>query len=236
MTKTFVIRGSGLLAWLVAAAMAAADDGRSRFPDRPDHFAPGILIEGDQARVVPPPGVRIRRVTEDGLALTERSEGWEAELYNDAAGYCTIGYGHLVKKMRCDGSEPSEFLLGITKPRGTTILTNDLTTAEVVVMTSVSVPVNDAQFSALSDFVFNVGGANFRKSTLLGRVNAGQFGDVPAQLSRWTKAGGKTFPGLVRRRNDEIALFFAGQPIPRPVPSPSEELSPIDIRTGEPVR
>lgn len=235
MNTAFLIRFVALLAAHATASVAATNDDLSSFPDRPNRLAPGLLSE-DETRAVPPVGTPIRPVGSSGLNLTEQAEGWEPRLYNDAAGFCTIGYGHLIKKLRCDGTEAAEFQRGITKPIGARILTEDMTQAEIVVMTSVSAQLNEAQYSALCDFVFNVGRVNFRSSTLLKRVNASEFGDVPAQLRRWTKAGGRVFPGLVKRRNAEIDLFFAGQSIPRPVPSPDEDLSPIDILLGEPVR
>ncbi|MEJ6004754.1 lysozyme [Paucibacter sp. AS339] len=125
------------------------------------------------------------------MKLTKDSEGWSAKLYDDAAGYCTIGYGHLIKKARCDGSELSEFLRGITKLRGAEILAKDMRLAEITVMLEVVPQLSDNQYAAIVDFVFNVGGLNFRTSTLLKRLNESRFDDVPAQLGRWTMANGK---------------------------------------------
>jgi lysozyme len=63
------------------------------------------------------------------------------------------------------------------------------------------------QFDALVSFTFNLGESNFRRSTLLKRVNASDFDDVPAQLLRWNKAGGREVRGLTRRREAEGAVF-----------------------------
>lgn len=169
-----------------------------------------------------------------GVELTKVSEGWVARLYNDAAGYCTIGYGHLIKKARCDGSEHPRYKPSITKTYGTELLIGDMTDARLTVFNAVKVTINDAQHAALVDFVFNVGGNNFRKSTLLKKVNASQFDHVPAQFRRWTKAGGQVFPGLVTRREKEIALFFDGGKVPRSLPAADDDLTPVDIVIGEP--
>jgi lysozyme len=59
-------------------------------------------------------------------------------------------------------------------------------------------------------FAYNVGAAAFAGSTLVRLLNGGDFGCVPGQLGRWTKAGGRTIPGLVRRRAAEGALFAHG--------------------------
>ena len=52
------------------------------------------------------------------------------------------------------------------------------------------------------------GAGNLKESTLLKRLNEGEFDDVPAQILRWTKSGGKELPGLVRRREAEALLFL----------------------------
>lgn len=166
------------------------------------------------------------------MKLTQVSEGWSAKPYDDAAGYCTIGYGHLIKKARCDGSELPEFMRGITKPRGTEILAKDMSLAEITVMVEVFPKLADNQYAAIVDFVFNVGGSNFRSSTLLKRLNQGKFDDVPAQLGRWTMANGKVFPGLVTRRKAESELF-AGRAGSRQLPSQDDDMTPIDVRSGE---
>jgi lysozyme len=63
------------------------------------------------------------------------------------------------------------------------------------------------RLAALVDFSFNAGAGNLRASTLRKRVNAGRWDDVPTELRRWTRGGGKVLRGLVRRREAEIALL-----------------------------
>jgi GH24 family phage-related lysozyme (muramidase) len=189
--------------------------------------------------------MQLRAVYPPGLKITKMAEGWVPHLYNDAAGFCTIGYGHLFKKAPCNGAErldvgPSQTIQarhGLTEAQGSFVLENDTATAKYTVMTAVSqhISLTDGQFAALTDFVFNVGGQNFRHSGLLQVVNeGGDFDRVPAQLRRWVLAGGKRWPGLVKRREEEIALFFDGLPKPKAIPPlPGENLSPVDIRKGE---
>ena len=197
-----------------------------------DRITPGIFVD-DETRAVLPDGVELRKVFDPGLELTKTSEGFVARLYIDAAGFCTIGYGHLIRKARCDGSEPAEFRSGIREPRGSELLRSDMEVAEIAVMTSVQVPLSDAQFAALADFTFNVGRGNFRSSTLLRLVNQRRHDQVPFQLRRWVKAGGKELPGLKQRRENEIDLYFLGLGVPRLAPPEGEDLSEIDIRLGE---
>lgn len=214
---------------LLTAGCATAPQART-FPtiNRP---VSGIFLE--TGRDLLPQGLELRAVLSEGVALTKASEGWVPELYNDPAGFCTIGYGHLVKRAVCDGGEPPEFLDGLTEEEGEALLIDDMTPAQIVVMNSVTVELTDAQFSALTDFVFNVGSGNFRNSTLLRKINGGDHEAVPTQLRRWVYADGQTYPGLVTRREREIELYFLGEDVPRVLPGADEDTSPIDIRAGE---
>ena len=213
---------------LVVLAVATCVPGS--VPERQDHLTAGELLNPgpiNRAEL----GRELRRVFAAGLSLTKRSEGWSARLYNDVARYCTIGYGHLVKKAPCDGSEPSPFPKGITEAHGEQLLVSDMASAQSTVATAVTAKLTDGQFAALTDFVFNVGSANFRTSTLLTVVNAGQTASVPVQLRRWVYAKGKVWPGLQTRREGEIDLYFEG--LPRPPAPPTQLVSPIDILIGE---
>jgi lysozyme len=67
-------------------------------------------------------------------------------------------------------------------------------------------PLTDGQKAAFLSFAFNVGNGNFCKSTLVRKANAGDMPGACAELSRWTLAGGKELPGLVRRRAAERAM------------------------------
>lgn len=197
-----------------------------------DALTPGIFLE-PESRAALPPGVTLRKVYEPGIQATKQSEGFRSRLYNDVAGYCTIAYGHLIKRVPCDGGEPEEFRRGLSEPRGSELLVKDMEGAQRWVMTIVAVDLTDGQFAALCDFVFNVGGGNLKTSTLLQVINARQFDRVPFQFRRWVMAGGKEVTGLKARREREIDLFFDGLPRPKAAPPPDEDLSPIDIRKGE---
>ena len=61
-------------------------------------------------------------------------------------------------------------------------------------------------FDAATSITFNVGCGAMRKSTMFKYLNAGKYEQACNELSRWTKAGGKTLPGLVSRREKEKAL------------------------------
>lgn len=230
MQKSGIIRlmaGASLLFWLVGCDTSK----ETEFPTV-DRMTAGIFLD-TATRAVLPEGVSLRPVYAKGIDLTKLSEGFRGRLYNDAAQYCTIAYGHLVKKSPCNGTEPVEFRRGVSESRGEEMLVDDMSNAQVAVMTSVNVELTDGQYAALCDFVYNVGAGNFRRSTLRKVINAGEFERAPYQFLRWVKAGGRELPGLKVRREREIELFFDGLAVSRAAPLPDEDLSPIDIQTGE---
>jgi lysozyme len=150
-------------------------------------------------------------LSKEGAAFIARFEGFRGQLYNDAAGHATIGYGHLVHHGPIDGSEPAEFRKGISQDRALELLQADAAKAAAEIARSVKVPLDQHQFDALVSFAFNVGNGAFRESTLLRLLNEGRYDAVEAQLARWNKAGGKTLQGLVNRRAAEAKLFL-GRP------------------------
>lgn len=220
--------GSIFAGLLGCVALASATE----FPKERNTLTPGIFLDDSFQRALPP-GVAPRHVSAEGLAITKAAEAWRSRLYNDAASYCTIGYGHLIKKRPCDGSEPPAFLQGLTESAGEELLRGDMEKAEVAVMTMVTVPLTDPQYASLVDFVFNVGSGNFGRSRLLQVVGGGpdRYGEVRYELARWVKAGNTVFPGLRTRRTREANLFFSGMPEPRAT-APAD-LPLLDIRTGE---
>lgn len=173
-------------------------------PDDQLEFAPVIRIV-DTGQKQPPTAISDR-----GLELIGRFEGLRTELYNDVAGHCTIGYGHLVHHGNCDGSELEEFRAGISQQRALDLLRIDAQDAATAVRDGVTVPLNQQQFDALVSFTFNVGAAAFSGSTLRKRLNNGEYDAVPDELNRWVRAGGVVQPGLVKRRGEEGVLFRDG--------------------------
>jgi len=155
-------------------------------------------------------------LSQEGLAFIAAWEGFSHSLYNDAAGHCTIGFGHLVHRGSCNGNEPIEYLMGITQQQGLEILHHDGQLAVQVVHRLVKQPINQHQFDALVSFTFNLGATNLNRSTLLKKVNAGRFNEVPREFKRWVYAGGRVLKGLQKRRAAEAQMFscgnYTGQP------------------------
>ena len=141
----------------------------------------------------------MKRVNAETLEHIKRWEGLRLDAYLDVGGVLTIGYGHT-------GSDVSHGLT-ITKAKAESLLRSDLKIAEDAVSALVKVGLSDNQYGALVSFVFNVGVGAFRKSTLLRKLNAGDYAAVPAELMRWNKVGTKAVEGLTNRSAGEVALW-----------------------------
>lgn len=144
----------------------------------------------------------MRHVTEEGLNLIKRFEGFSSTIYICPAGYPTIGYGHVVL-----AHEREQFAAGITQAEATELLRKDVSIAERAVLRLISVPLTDGQFDALVSFTFNLGAGALQRSTLRRKVNRGEHEGVPAELLKWVWAAGKRLPGLVRRRQAEVVAY-----------------------------
>ena len=138
------------------------------------------------------------RTGDEGIALIRYFEGCRLGAYLCPAGVWTIGYGHTkgVKEGETIDQEAAE-----------AFLIEDLEEFEGYVTEMVEVPLSQSQFDALVSWTFNLGPGNLERSTLLAKLNQGEYTDVPFEIKRWTRAGGVILPGLVKRRNAEAALF-----------------------------
>lgn len=141
-------------------------------------------------------------ISGNGIEKIMEWEGYIPHVYNDAAGLPTIGVGHLIQK-------GEDFSKGITHDQAFALLQKDLKRFESAVNNLVTVPLTQNQYDALVAFAFNIGVGAFKSSTLLKKLNSGDYSAVPEQLMRWTKAGGKQVAGLVNRRKNEIELWEA---------------------------
>ncbi len=117
-------------------------------------------------------------------------------------GTLTIGVGHTGANVKPE--------MRVTAEGADAILSNDLIRFENAVNNLVKVDLNQNQFDALVSFAFNVGVGNFSSSTLLKKLNKGQYNAVPSELMKWTKSKGRQMAGLVNRRSQEAALWGKG--------------------------
>jgi len=138
-------------------------------------------------------------------SLIKRFEGFSDTPYKDVAGIPTIGWGHKIL--------PGESFTRITTTEAEQLLVKDTATATHAVNSSVVVPLSASQRDALISLAYNIGAGNFKNSTLLRKLNTGDYAGAAAEFDRWKyiTVGGKKVVsnGLVARRNEEKRLFLA---------------------------
>jgi len=137
--------------------------------------------------------------------LCRRFEGLYLTAYLCPAGVPTIGYGATYYQ---DGTRVRLTDPPLTRVRAEALLLWHVRTKYLPSVLRLCPGVVDpSRLAALIDFTFNLGAGNLSSSTLRKRVNAGRWGDVPTELLKWNKAGGRVLRGLTIRRQAEAALI-----------------------------
>lgn len=149
-------------------------------------------------------------ISKEGADLIRKYEQFRNHPYIDAVGVATIGWGNTFWE---DGTPVKMTDEPISRERGNKLHKYWLNIFEDSVEKYVKVCLYQCQFDALVSFAYNVGIHNFRKSTLLKRINNDPNDpDIARQFKRWNKGRvrGKLveLKGLTRRRNEEAYLYF----------------------------
>lgn len=136
---------------------------------------------------------------EKAIDLIKKYEGFSARPYKCLAGVLTIGYGRTINVKPYD----------ITTEEAETIwLDKYVKTIADQILAIVKVELSNNQICALIDFVYNLGIGNFKSSTLLRKINQGDFSAAANEFLKWNKAGGIVLKGLENRRIAEKMLFL----------------------------
>ena len=135
-----------------------------------------------------------------GIELIKAHEGFRTDAYLCPGNVWTIGYGHT--RSVAPGMK-------ISSAKAIELLKQDLVRFEDAVNKYVTVPLTQNQFDALVSFTFNVGIGGFTSSTLLRKLNEGNYQSAANQFKYWVNAGARKLPGLVRRRQEEKELFLS---------------------------
>jgi len=144
-------------------------------------------------------------VSNKGVDLICEFEGKRLAAYDDGVGVWTIGFGTIkypngvrVKKGdTCTLEQAKEYMR------------HDLIEFEHTVNSSVKVPLNQNQFDALVSLAYNIGSNAFKSSTLVKKLNTGDYQGAADQFNVWVNGGGKRMQGLVNRRDREKLLFLS---------------------------
>lgn len=149
--------------------------------------------------------------------------------YKCPANVLTIGWGHTNHH-----GQKFDATTRWTSAQCDAAFYEDMRGFEQSVRRLVTVPLSQGQFDALVSFTYNCGEGNLAKSTLLKKVNKGDFDGAAQEFHKWNKANGKVMKGLTRRRASE-SLMFQGlpdnnydgkvdpQPMPQMVDAPEED-------------
>lgn len=145
------------------------------------------------------------QTSDKGIALIKEFEGCKLTAYQDSVGVWTIGYGWT---QPVDG-KPIRAGMTIKQETAERLLKTGLVSYEIDVSRLVKVSLTQGQFDALVSFTYNLGARSLSTSTLLRKLNAGDYAGAADEFLRWNKAGGKVLNGLSRRREAERALFLS---------------------------
>ena len=161
------------------------------------------------------------RFSNNGIAILKLLEGavicgGKHVIYDDQNGEpvppklplprgATIGYGHLIQT-------GEDFFHGIDEARATELLRADIATAERAVQKNIIVPLTQNQYDALVIFAYNIGAANFAKSTVVKYINnpnhhSTTYPTLESAWRAWNKSNGRVMTGLNKRRSQEWILF-----------------------------
>lgn len=168
---------------------------------------PKPIIMAEHKPVMKP--AKSLRSSEDCVRKIIGHENFEPHVYPCQAGHPTIGYGHRLLRSET-------FPRGITREEAKKILEKDMQIAERAVQRYTKVPLSQQQFDALVSFTYNVGGDNYRESTLRHLLNQGKYLDAADQFPRWNKVWNEKLKrhvvsnGLTNRRREERETFLSG--------------------------
>ncbi|OWP74047.1 hypothetical protein BWK62_15170 [Flavobacterium oreochromis] len=152
------------------------------------------------------------KTSEKGIQFIKNWESFKSKPYNDSEGYCTIGYGHLIEKNKCENiSIPRKFKNGITEPEAAELFKSKLIEFEKAIQRDIQVPLYQYEFDALVSLTFNTGenflntgGARNGETQIKKKINNKEYEAGADEMADVTNGGTS---GLVQRRKAEINIF-----------------------------
>jgi lysozyme len=144
-------------------------------------------------------------ISQKGIDLIKKFEGFSPNAYRCPAGKMTIGYGHVIQ------AERERFNAPLTEADAERILLKDVKTAEATINKGTHTPLTQGQYDALVSLVFNWGGSNFLRSQGLKYLNSYDYALAAKEFFSFdkgiVKVSGTVMPGLVKRRQAEWDLW-----------------------------
>ena len=139
-----------------------------------------------------------------GIDLICGFEGLRLKAYDDGVGVWTIGFGTTIYP---NGIRVKKGDI-CTEAQAKAYMAHDLKKFESAINNAVTVPINQNQFDVLVSLAYNIGTNAFKNSTLVKKLNAGDYRGAADQFDVWVNAGGKRMQGLVNRRAKEKEVFL----------------------------
>jgi lysozyme len=141
----------------------------------------------------------IMAIAKSTLAFITKEEGFKNKAYRDSKNLLTIGVGHLIK-----ADEQHLINATLTDEQVEDLLRSDLKWCSEAVESAVKVPLQQNQYDALYSLCFNIGETNFRKSTVVKKINENDLKGAADAILMWNKPA-----VLQKRRERERALFLS---------------------------
>jgi lysozyme len=157
------------------------------------------------------------KISARGIQLIKHWEGVRYRPYICSARLHTVGVGHVLypNQGRLPLDQRDAYPLEqndnrtFSKDEVDGILGTDLIRFETGVARLFPLVLTQGQNDALVSFAFNLGLGGVQRSTLRSKVLRGEIEEAADEFLKFTRGGGKILPGLVKRRNDERALFLS---------------------------
>ena len=159
------------------------------------------------------------KVSAAAIQMIKHHEGVRTKPYRCPALLWTVGVGHVIDpshtavkyEERRNLPIPDGWDRVLSMGEVDSILAQDLGRFERGVLRLCPAAIDrQGVFDSLVSFSFNVGLGNLQRSGLRMKTNRGDFDEAADEFLKWTKAAGRVLPGLVKRRNDERAMFLGG--------------------------
>ncbi len=141
------------------------------------------------------------KISEAGIVLIKKWEGFRARAYRDIVGIWTIGFGST--KIQGRRVQPYDV---VTEDEAVDLMKHELEYEVYPVLNQLEL--NQNQFDALCSFIYNLGSTAFQKSTLRKKIVERDYTGAASQIIRWNRAGGHEVAGLTARRKEESDLFL----------------------------
>lgn len=143
------------------------------------------------------------KISEKGLNIIKKWEGFRPNAYQDIVAVWTIGFGTTVWSNKTKVKKGDT----ITQIEAEKLLEKQVNEHARTIAVYVNVPLTQNQYDSLASFQYNLGSHILKNSSLLNYLNARNWEKACEQMLRYNKAGGKVAQGLVNRRKDEVNLF-----------------------------